>query len=439
MGDYLNLLGLFLSGLYITMNVLSLFWFMDAFGMRRCTGKRFVLYLAGWGAVEFVLANILLSGLGIVQTLVNLAVFVLAAWWMYPSIHRGYRVMLAIVLFVTMYLVDFGIGILCAAMLGMDIPAFNQTVLPVVVRGVGSSLFILLLCAVIKRVRTPAANRRLRWEYLLLTLLFPLASLAVLLVFLQVAIKEAYYSWPFVFCTIFLAVANLGLLALLNRMEKGEQTRQKQLALEQTLQLQAKNMEALSGAYSRQRKMTHDFNACLNTLETLLQNREWEAAQSLLQAARKKQAEQSLLVNSRHPILDAVLNQKAYEAQKNHIDLHLEVNDLSRLALDPVDITAIFANLLDNAIEACIRYKGEKRLEVKVILQENLFFSVRNTSEPVRIQNNCIATTKPDPQLHGFGLENVKAILQKYSGDFSMQYQDGWFLFAGELENRPIS
>ncbi|HJB59251.1 MAG TPA: ATP-binding protein, partial [Candidatus Faecalibacterium faecipullorum] len=69
---------------------------------------------------------------------------------------------------------------------------------------------------------------------------------------------------------------------------------------------------------------------------------------------------------------------------------------------------------------------------------EGLLFSVRNTSRPVELAGDAApATTKPDPALHGFGLDNVRAILKKYGGDFAMQYAAGWFEFVGEVPARP--
>ena len=45
------------------------------------------------------------------------------------------------------------------------------------------------------------------------------------------------------------------------------------------------------------------------------------------------------------------------------------------------------------------------------VVQQDFFISVRNTSEPVVIINGSIPTTKPEPQLHGFGLANIRLIL----------------------------
>ena len=435
---YLDGLGMFLTALYIAIEVLAFFWFMDAFAERRCKGLAFAEYWAVISIIDFIAVQFINSP-DSVHILTNLLLFMLAACLLYPSMHKAYSVLLTVIFYIAMYSFDFGIFALCTALLEIDMRSFNQTIIPVIVRGVASSILVLCTCAAIKRICSPVKYKKLRWEYISLALLFPLASLVVLLVLLQIAFRKQYDGWAFVFCTLFLALANFALLVLLNQLEKSEESHQKQLALEQMLQLQAKNMDALCAAYSQQRKLTHDFNHNINTLQSLLESKEWEAAQNFLERVQEKQTVRSLLINSRHPILDAVLNQKAYAAEKNKINIHFEINDLSKLALDPVDISTMFANLLDNAIEACVLYPGEKRLMVKVLLGKTLFFSIQNTSNPVIIKNNCIATTKSNPHLHGFGLENVKMILKKYHGEFCMKYKDNCFLFVGEILNTPIS
>ena len=64
--------------------------------------------------------------------------------------------------------------------------------------------------------------------------------------------------------------------------------------------------------------------------------------------------------------------------------------------------------------------------------------AIRNTCKPVKIIGEYIPTTKPNAQLHGFGLENVKTLLRKYNGEYAMEYDEGWFTFTGEIDNYPI-
>ena len=70
---------------------------------------------------------------------------------------------------------------------------------------------------------------------------------------------------------------------------------------------------------------------------------------------------------------------------------------------------------------------------MRALREEGFFFSVRNTSLPVAVENGCICTTKNDAKLHGFGLLNVKSIVEKYKGIWLMQYEAGWFQFTGEI------
>ncbi len=241
---YLDGLGMFLTALYIAIEVLAFFWFMDAFAERRCKGLAFAEYWAVISIIDFIAVQFI-SSADIVHILMNLLLFIVAACLLYPSMHKAYSVLLTVIFYIAMYSFDFGIFALCTALLEIDMRSFNQTVIPVIVRGVASSILVLCTCAAIKRICSPVKYKKLRWEYISLALLFPLASLVVLLVLLQIAFRKQYDGWAFVFCTLFLALANFALLVLLNQLEKSEESHQKQLALEQMLQLQAKNMDSL--------------------------------------------------------------------------------------------------------------------------------------------------------------------------------------------------
>lgn len=141
-----------------------------------------------------------------------------------------------------------------------------------------------------------------------------------------------------------------------------------------------------------------------------------------------------------HKIVPPFINSQLLECYENkQLAIRNNVNThLSNLQLDSVDITTILGNLLDNAIEACVIYGENSQIQVKVLLGNTLFFAIRNTCKPVKIIGEYIPTTKPNAQLHGFGLENVKTLLRKYNGEYAMEYDEGWFTFTGEIDNYPI-
>ena len=227
--------------------------------------------------------------------------------------------------------------------------------------------------------------------------------------------------------------ANAAIIFLLERMEQAMEREQQLFSLGQQLEVQVRSMESASKLFSEQRKKVHDYRSHLNTLRVLLQNHEYEPAEVYLNSVSKQQTERLFLVNTHHSILDALFNTKASEAIQEGIEIDFRVNDLSMLPFEAADMVVLLSNLLDNAIEANRSYCGSKKIHVTALWKKSFLFSIRNTSNPVRIENNTIQTTKPDPQLHGFGLSNVKLILEKYNGDFTMDYEDNWFQFTGEI------
>lgn len=156
--------------------------------------------------------------------------------------------------------------------------------------------------------------------------------------------------------------------------------------------------------------------------------------------AQEQQTERALMVNTHNSAIDAVLNQKGYAAQKQHIDIQFEVNDLSPLQIELIDCTVVLGNLLDNAIEACLKLEeAKRRIEVSVLRDEayadgdaKLYVSIINTSLPVHIEKDCIATTKLEPHLHGFGLPCAKELLRRNNAFYTMDYHDGAFQFCFE-------
>ena len=65
--------------------------------------------------------------------------------------------------------------------------------------------------------------------------------------------------------------------------------------------------------------------------------------------------------------------------------------------------------------------------------------SVRNTSLPVQITDGGIVSSKSDGLEHGYGLQNIRYILSLYDAIPVIEYTDGWFQFACEFRNMPIS
>lgn len=271
-------------------------------------------------------------------------------------------------------------------------------------------------------------------KWILLSVFFPLIS-AVMLAFL-------FYSSPrdsdvplgiVIFAGI-LIIANVAIIYVINSIEKATEQEQDLRLLRQQISIQAENYNALKKNYSVQRKSTHEFKRHIQTLNDLLEKDEIDAVREYVKQLQRNRTLRIFNISANHPIIDVILNQKYQVAQEMGINMQVHVNDLSSLSLNSDELVVLLSNLLDNAIEACQRNISHPEIFCSIILEDDLYISIRNTTEPVEIVNGTIATTKSNPTEHGFGLPAVKYILEQLHAEYTFDYNDGWFQFAAELQ-----
>jgi len=296
-----------------------------------------------------------------------------------------------------------------------------------------SKLLHLLTAYLVRRFRMPDAAGFVMGKGLFLSLLFP--GLGLLLV---VAEYQAFHGSPdssgsaVITCCV-LVIGYVAVLYLLRKAEQAEGRKGEQTLLHKQMELQTQSILSLEKSYRAQRRSAHEFRHHLQTLRDLLEKGQTEAAREYIGKLENTHSTRVLCVNTHHPIVDAVLNQKHQAAVEQSIDMQMQVSDLSGLRLDPEALVVVLANLLDNAIEACERLRGERCIRCSVLLEDALFISVSNTALPVKIGDNAIASTKMPRQDHGYGIPAICSVLDGLKGEYAFDYRDGWFRFAAEI------
>ncbi len=198
-----------------------------------------------------------------------------------------------------------------------------------------------------------------------------------------------------------------------------------------TNQLLADNYHRLFSNQKTIAKQVHDFTNHLLTLQELLSDDTplaKEYIRSLLDAA----SEQAASCQSGSEVIDAIINCKQAEARALSIQftyiIHLPVS----LSIPSIDLCAVLANLLDNAIEACQKLPNPKErfIHISIGYKYNfIFFRVENS-----VENNPLgtgrtpATTKKDrSRPHGLGLKNVLDTVRRYSGALEQECKEHRF------------
>lgn len=111
--------------------------------------------------------------------------------------------------------------------------------------------------------------------------------------------------------------------------------------------------------YERQRRKMYDYKNQLSTIQTLIKNGHTDEALSFTQKLTESIAVEMSAINTNHPVVNAVLNQKYRSMQEKHIAVILKVGDLQEICLEEEEIVILLSNLLDNAIR-----ESEKVLKI---------------------------------------------------------------------------
>ena len=130
--------------------------------------------------------------------------------------------------------------------------------------------------------------------------------------------------------------------------------------------------------------------------------------------------------------------------RKYHHPLHTRTHTSAWVPLSavfPVCTLLVLGNVIDNAMEACADLSEQDRwVSIQILYSKNMLsLLIVNPSENVQISNGHIPTTKQDSLLHGFGISNVKDILEKYHAEYLFTYEDGRFIFSADWPDRVES
>lgn len=112
-----------------------------------------------------------------------------------------------------------------------------------------------------------------------------------------------------------------------------------------------------------------------------------------------------------NPYLDVIIRDKAKTAREKQIDFTAILHFADGSFLDPLDISTIFGNALDNAIEASEKLAVSRRVvSVKARrIHDMLVIAVENNALPDADASG--KTTKEDALFHGFGLSNILSLI----------------------------
>lgn len=237
-----------------------------------------------------------------------------------------------------------------------------------------------------------------------------------------------------------IAIGMVGMNLVVYYLIRDIAEREAQLHEKRLFELQVKEQmemyRSISENFEKQKQKAHEFKNKILCIDGLVKNQEYGRLKTYVAEISEHLSTEKNVIDSNHAIVNAILNTKYEEAIKKQIIFVFQVNDLSNIWIGDEDLVVLLSNLLNNAIEACEKCKDNKKIQLKFVMEENaIVLSVKNTyTEPVIYEKNEIKTSKSMPEEHGVGIKNIKKIVEKYEGSYTIQNDDREFLFSILIE-----
>lgn len=338
-------------------------------------------------------------------------------------------------LHIIIFIISFaGCDTLVSALLSIiigSLPLYNNNSIIFLLNVILVQTFMIAVCKLLiiyfKRHKTAYIYKK---QYIFLSII-PVLNIIIIYI---IAALAAYQVDPNVMHFIIMLMAvisgilDLTVIFFFENLSKSDQLENDILLIQQRMDMQYSYYQQLEMEYNNSQTIMHDIKNHIRVLERLYQS--GQNAEGLQYAKRISEIVEGLGMKFKcsNKILNIIINEKMRICNAKNIEFVYSVENINLNFIDDIDITSIFANLMDNAIEACNKIlSGKKRIELRIYQFNNMFIiNLINSIQdmPVKNEEKIISSKKNHKAI---GLSNVNSSVQKYDGDINIEIEQGKF------------
>lgn len=195
-------------------------------------------------------------------------------------------------------------------------------------------------------------------------------------------------------------------------------------------ELLRENYQMVSDLYESNARLYHDLNNHLDILYQMMRSERLDEASAYISQISEPMKELMLKSFTGNDIIDVILSSKKQKAEQLGITVSMDVEFPSHTGIRTNDVCTILGNLMDNAIEGS---KDTENAEICLKICRIHQFIVIQISNTISRQpliderTGRLITSKEDKTGHGWGMQSVKAALEKYNGTMKYQFNETEF------------
>lgn len=200
----------------------------------------------------------------------------------------------------------------------------------------------------------------------------------------------------------------------------------------------SRQVDEVENMYRQMRGWRHDFRNHIQTMLILMENGENQRLKEYLEGLNADLTEVDQVLKTGNVMADAILNSKLSLARAKGIAVNAKAKVPDRVRISDVNLCAMLGNLLDNAIEACLRIEEPEKRFIRVYIgtmKQQLYISVTNSmgKRPEKTGGRFLSSKSGRDEMarFGFGLMRIDVIAEQNGGYVNRQNEEG--VFAAEV------
>lgn len=181
----------------------------------------------------------------------------------------------------------------------------------------------------------------------------------------------------------------------------------------------------------KQKIIIHDIRNHLQSIAVLNEKGERDKIASYINHITQSSELSKAIHICDNDFLNAIIFSCGQKCKEYGIALEVEIRDIADF-LSEYDMTALFGNLLNNAVEAACKIQ-DSFIELHIIPHSNggsIIVTMVNscTNDPFSSMHK-LSTTKNNKWRHGYGMKSIQCVIKKYHGDLQLYFDNNTHTF----------
>lgn len=239
-------------------------------------------------------------------------------------------------------------------------------------------------------------------------------------------VNFADFALPYI-----IIVLNMIFISLLINAIKSAKEEAKTEVMNEKLDMQHNYYLSIKESQERVKRLYHDINNHMASINALQNNN--EEVNNYINGINEEINKFKNINDSGNILLNTILYEKNEQCKKYNINFTYDINFSKCDFMEMIDVTSIFSNLLDNAIEACNKIEHSEKRYINIrgtIVKKYFVLKCENSKiNKINIKNNKFLSDKKDKYIHGIGIQSIKSSIKKYNGDLEIKADDNKFTF----------